>query len=184
LIAIFSFIDGQIGPKPDSSTLVIAILLAIAILVMVTMAVPTLRHFAKRRLGPFFEGSLPRLLDVAQSPRKLAEAVGGTVTLSLFNSLCLWASVHAMTPRGSGHATISYATATVVYLTAQTAGSFIPVPAGVGTVELAITGVLTAINVPRETAVTAVLVFRLLRAYLPALPGYITFTYLQRKSLL
>jgi uncharacterized membrane protein YbhN (UPF0104 family)/tRNA A-37 threonylcarbamoyl transferase component Bud32 len=184
LIAIFSFIAGQNLGKSDSSTLVIAILLAIAILVMVTMAVPTLRHFAKRRLGPFFEGSLPRLLDVAQSPRKLAEALGGTITLSLFNSLCLWASVHAMTPHGSGHATISYATATVVYLTAQTAGSFIPVPAGVGTVELAITGVLTAINVPKETAVTAVLVFRLLRAYLPAIPGYITFTYLQRKSLL
>jgi uncharacterized membrane protein YbhN (UPF0104 family) len=184
LIAIFSFIAGQNLGKSDSSTLVIAILLAIAILVMVTMAVPTLRHFAQRRLGPFFEGSLPRLLDVAQSPRKLAEAVGGTITLSLFNSLCLWASVHAMTPSGSGHATISYATATVVYLTAQTAGSFIPVPAGVGTVELAMTGVLKAIGVPGETAVTAVLVFRLLRAYLPAIPGYITFTYLQRKNML
>jgi uncharacterized membrane protein YbhN (UPF0104 family)/tRNA A-37 threonylcarbamoyl transferase component Bud32 len=184
LIATFSFIAGQNLGKSDSSTLVIAILLAIAILVMITMAVPALRHFAKLRLGPFFEGSLPRLLDVAQSPRKLIEALGGTITLSLFNSLCLWASVHAMTPAGSGHATISYATATVVYLTAQTAGSFIPVPAGVGTVELAITGVLTAINVPKETAVTAVLVFRLLRAYLPAIPGYITFTYLQRKSML
>lgn len=182
LIAIFSFIAGQNLGKSDSSTLVIAILLAIAILVMITMAVPTLRHFAKRRLGPFFEGSLPRLLDVAQSPRKLAEALGGTITLSLFNSLCLWASVHAMTPAGS-HATISYATATVVYLTAQTAGSFIPVPAGVGTVEIAMTGVLTAINVPQGTAVTAVLVFRLLRAYLPAIPGYVTFTYLQRKNM-
>ncbi|HEX4787277.1 MAG TPA: lysylphosphatidylglycerol synthase domain-containing protein, partial [Actinospica sp.] len=84
LIAIFSFIAGQNLGKSDSSTLVIAILLAIAIIVMITMAVPTLRHFAKRRLGPYFEGSLPRLLDVAQSPRKLAEAVGGTVTLSLF----------------------------------------------------------------------------------------------------
>ena len=181
LIATFSFIAGQNVGKSDSSTLVIAILLAIALLVMLTMTVPPLRHFAKHRLAPFFEGSLPRLLDVAQSPRKLAIALSGTVSLSLFNALCLWASIHAMSPPTHGHV-ISYATAAVVFLTAQTAGSFIPVPSGVGTVELAMTGALKLVGVDAETAVTSVLVYRMLRTYLPAVPGYITFTYLQRKG--
>ena len=184
LIAIFSFIAGQNVGKSDSSTLVIAILLAIAIVIMVTMAVPPLRHFAKVRLAPFFEGSLPRLLDVAQNPRKLTIALGGTVCLSLFNALCLWASVHAMSPATrSGHE-ISYATAAVVFLTAQTAGSFIPVPSGVGTVEIAMTGALRLVGVDNETAVTSVLVYRMLRTYLPAIPGYLTFTNLQRRGLL
>ena len=180
LIATFSFIAGQNMEKSDSSTLVIAILLAIAILVMITMTLPPLRHFAKRRLAPFFEGSLPRLLDVAQSPRKLAEALGGTISLSLFNALCLWASIHTVDPGNR----ISYATAAVVYLTAQTAGSFIPVPSGIGTVETAMAIALRAVGVESSTAVLAVLLFRLLRTYLPAIPGYITFTWLTRKGLL
>jgi glycosyltransferase 2 family protein len=180
LIATFSFIAGQNIGKSDSSTLVIAILLAIAILVMVTMGVPPLRHFAKRRLGPFFEGSLPRLLDVAQSPQKLSLALGGTVSLSLFYSLCLWASIHTVDP----HNKINYATAAVVYLTAQTAGSFIPVPSGVGTVETTMTFALKAVGVDYGTALLAVLLFRLLCTYLPAIPGYITFNWLTRKGIL
>jgi glycosyltransferase 2 family protein len=180
LIATFSFIAGQNMGKSDSSTLVIAILLAIAILVMVTMGVPPLRHFAKRRLGPFFEGSLPRLLDVAQSPQKLSLALGGTISLSLFYSLCLWASIHTVDP----HNKINYATAAVVYLTAQTAGSFIPVPSGVGTVETTMTFALRAVGVDYGTALLAVLLFRLLCTYLPAIPGYITFTWLTRKGIL
>lgn len=180
LLAAFSFVAGQNMAKSNASTLVIAILLAIALLVMITMSVPPLRHFAKNRLAPFFADSLPRLLDVAQSPRKLAIALGGTVSLSLFNSLCLWASMHTVDP----HTTTTYATATVVYLTAQTAGSFIPVPSGVGTVETAMAFALKAVGVSYGTAVLAVLLFRLLRTYLPAAPGYVTFTWLTRKGLL
>jgi uncharacterized protein (TIRG00374 family) len=180
LIATFSFVAGQNMQKSDSSTLVIAILLAIAILVMITMTVPQLRHFAKRRLAPFFRDALPRLLDVAQSPQKLSVALGGTISLSLFNALCLWATIHTVDP----HNRISYATAAVVYLTAQTAGSFIPVPSGVGTVETAMAIALKAVGVDYGTAVLAVLLFRLLRTYLPAIPGYITFTWLTRKGLL
>lgn len=180
LIATFSFIAGQGMEKSDSSTLVIAILLAIALLVMVTMTVAPLRHFAKTRLAPFFQDALPRLLDVAQSPRKLSIALGGTISLSLFNALCLWAAIHAVQPGNQ----ISYATAAVVYLTAQTAGSFIPVPSGIGTVETAMTIALKAVGVDYGIAVLAVLLFRLLRTYLPAIPGYFTFTWLTKKGLL
>jgi uncharacterized membrane protein YbhN (UPF0104 family)/tRNA A-37 threonylcarbamoyl transferase component Bud32 len=181
LIATFSFIDGQVGPKPDSSTLVIAILLAIAILIMITMAVPTLRHFAKRRLGPFFEGSLPRLLNVAQSPRKLTEALGGTITLSLFNAMCLWASVHAMTPGGNGHPA-SYATVAWIYLTVQAVSSISPTPAGMGAVEITMGASLAlAGGIDRQSAVMAVLMYRMLSTYLPAIPGYVTLNYLRRK---
>ncbi len=63
-------------------------------------------------------------------------------------------------------------------------GSFIPVPAGVGTVETAMAFTLIGIGVGSAVAVPSVLLFSLLRTYLPAIPGYITFTYLTRKGLL
>jgi len=181
LIATFSFVAGQRLGKSDSSQLVIAILLAIALLSMIIMAVAPLRRLAQRRLAPSFKDALPRLLDVAQNPLKLATALGGTVSLSLFYTLCLWASVHAFTPAG-GH-NLSYATAAVVFLTAQAAGSFIPVPGGVGSVEFAVVAALKVVGVSPVTAVIATLIYRLLCTYLPILPGYLAFHYLRRKEL-
>lgn len=185
LIAAFSFIanTGSSGHSGSftPSTVVIAILLAIAVIVMVTISVPPLRKFAAGRLKPFFEGTLPRLLDVAQSPRKLAIGLGGTLLLSLMNALCLWASILAIQP----HAHISYATTAVVFLTAQAVGSIIPVPSGIGTVELAMAGALTSIGgLPASVGTPAVFLFRMLRTYLPVIPGYFAFTHLQRKGAL
>jgi uncharacterized membrane protein YbhN (UPF0104 family) len=185
LIAAFSFLantgHASTGSSSSPSTVVIAILLAIAVVAMFTVSVPPLRKFAVTRLKPFFEGTLPRLLDVAQNPRKLAIGLGGTILLSLMNALCLWASVLAIDP----HAHISYATTAVVFLTAQAVGSVIPVPSGIGTVELAMVGALTSIGgLPASVGTPAVFLFRLLRTYLPVIPGYFAFTHLQRKGAL
>ncbi len=183
LIAAFSFLanTGTGAHSWAPSTVVIAILLAIGVVAMVTIGVKPLRQFAVARLKPFFEGTLPRLLDVAQNPRKLSIGLGGTVLLSLMNALCLWASVLTISP----HANISYATTAVVFLTAQAIGSVIPVPSGIGTVELAMAGALTSIGgLPATVGTPAVFIFRLLRTYLPVIPGYFAFTHLQRKGAL
>jgi uncharacterized membrane protein YbhN (UPF0104 family) len=183
LIAAFSFLanTGTGSHSWAPSTVVIAILLAIGVIAMLTISVKPLRTFAVARLKPFFEGTLPRLLDVAQNPRKLSIGLGGTVLLSLMNAMCLWASVLTISPQ----ANISYATTAVVFLTAQAIGSVIPVPSGIGTVELAMTGALTSIGGLTVTVATAaVFVFRLLRTYLPVVPGYFAFTHLQRKGAL
>lgn len=183
LLAAFSFIanTGSTGHSWAPSTVIIAILLAIGVVAMVTIGVKPLRKFAVARLKPFFEGTLPRLMDVAQNPRKLSIGLGGTILLSLMNALCLWASVLTIQP----HANISYATTVVVFLTAQAIGSVIPVPSGIGTVELAIAGALTSIGgLPATVGTPAVFLFRLLRTYLPVVPGYFAFTHLQRKGAL
>lgn len=185
LIAAFSFIanTGSSGHSGSyaPSTVIIAILLSLAVIAMVTISVPPLRKFAVTRLKPFFEGTLPRLLDVAQNPEKLAIGLGGTILLSLMNALCLWASILAIQP----HAHISYATTAVVFLTAQAVGSVIPVPSGIGTVELAMAGALSSIGgLPASIGAPAVFLFRMLRTYLPVIPGYFAFTHLQRKGAL
>ena len=183
LIAAFSFIanTGTGAHSFAPSTVVIAILLAIGVIAMVTIGVKPLRKYAVARLKPFFEGTLPRLLDVAQNPRKLSAGLGGTILLSLMNALCLWASILTISP----HANISYATTAVVFLTAQAIGSVIPVPSGIGTVELAMAGALTSIGgLPALVGTPAVFIFRLLRTYLPVIPGYFAFAHLQRKGAL
>ena len=177
LIAVFGFFAGGGAAHAEASTLVIAIVLGIAVLVMVTLSVAPLRRFARRRLAPFFEGSLPRLLDVVQSPRKLAFALGGTVGISLLNALCLWSCVHAL----SDGAMPNYPTIAFVYLTAQAVSSAIPTPAGMGAAELALGAALLSADVAKAGAVVAVLAYRLLTTYLPAAPGYLTFGRLRGK---
>jgi uncharacterized protein (TIRG00374 family) len=177
LIGVFSFFATGGAAHADASTVLIAILLAFAVLVMITLAVAPLRRYAKRRLAPFFEGSLPRLIDVAQNPRKLALALGGTVSISLLNALCLWSCVHTL---GAGRQ-LSYQTVALIYLTVQAATSASPTPAGMGAVELGLGGAFALSGVTNQTAVVAVLVYRLLTAYLPAAPGYLALRYLRQK---
>ena len=178
LIAIFSFFATGGDAHAEASTVLIAILLAIAVLVMVTVTVAPLRRFARRRLTPFFEGSLPRLLDVAQNPRKLALSLGGTVSISLFNALCLWSCIRAL---GGGREP-SYATVALLYLTVQAATSAIPTPAGMGAVEIGLGGALAGLaHMAKQDAVVAVLMYRLLTAYLPAAPGYLALRFLRRR---
>lgn len=177
LIAVFSFTAGSGGLHDAASTVMIAILLALAVLAMVTVAVEPLRRFAGRRLK-FFEGSLPRLLDIAQRPSKLASALGGTVALSLLNALCLWACVYAL---GDG-AHAGYPTVTLIYLTVQAASSISPTPAGIGAVEIGLGGALALVGVPKQHAVVAVLAYRLLTTYLPGALGYAALHRLRRKD--
>ena len=181
LIAVFGFIAGSSGSGHSSapSTVLIAILLSLALVIMIVLSVPPLRKFAISRLRPYFAGTLPRLLDVAQNPLKLAEGLGGTVSLSLMYSFALWASVEAVDPQ----ANISFATAAVVFLTAQAIGSIVPTPGGIGGVETAMSVALGSLgHLPTGFATSAVIVFRLLTCYLPVLPGWVSFTYLQRRG--
>jgi uncharacterized membrane protein YbhN (UPF0104 family) len=181
LIAVFGFLAGSVGRQADASSLVIAILLVLAILIMITMSVPALRRFAKRRLGPFFADSLPSLLDAAQNPSKLAAALGGTLSLSLLYGLCLWASIAAV----CGAHAIDYPTAVFIFLTVQAVSSLAPTPAGMGAVETALGGAVTlASGIDQQSAVVAVLLFRMLSTYLPALPGYFALVRLRRRKII
>lgn len=57
-----------------------------------------------------------------------------------------------------------------------------PTPGNLGAVEAALVAGLTAIRVPPEQAVAAVLSFRLLTFWLPIVPGAATFRYIQHRQ--
>jgi uncharacterized membrane protein YbhN (UPF0104 family) len=53
-----------------------------------------------------------------------------------------------------------------------------------GAVEGALTLGLTVAGLPAQTATSAVLLFRMLTFWLPVLPGWAAFTYLQKKEVI
>jgi uncharacterized protein (TIRG00374 family) len=61
------------------------------------------------------------------------------------------------------------------------AGSSVPVPAGLGSTEAALIGVLMAAHVPAGHAMQQVLIFRLITFWAPAIVGVFTTRYLYRR---
>jgi uncharacterized membrane protein YbhN (UPF0104 family) len=176
LLAVFGAITGtgassQIKP-PTWVYFVVAGLVLLAVLVL---AIPAGRHMVRARLSPTFGQVLPRLLEVAQDPRKLAEGIGGALLLSLAYILCLAACVAAF------GRSVPFGKIGFVYLTGSTLGSIIPTPGGLGAVEAALTAGLTASGVPGAVAVSSVLLFRLLTFWLPVPVGWAAMHFLERK---
>ncbi|WP_246268677.1 lysylphosphatidylglycerol synthase transmembrane domain-containing protein [Nonomuraea typhae] len=179
LLLLFAYITGSATATSftPSRGLVLA-LLAVAVLIVVVLGVPPLRRMLTKRLRSLFSNVLPRLLDVLQSPRKMLEGFAGTVMITIAFVTCLDACVSAF------GGDISFTAVAVVFLTANAIGSAAPTPGGLGAVELALAGGLTVAGVTSPVATSAVLLYRLLTFWLPVLPGWASFTWLQRHEAL
>ena len=76
------------------------------------------------------------------------------------------------------------ATVGAVYLVGSAVASAAPTPGGVGVVEAALISGLVAAGLDNAVAVPAVFLFRLATFWLPILPGWLSFTWLQRHDYL
>ena len=180
LILVFAAIAGSsasepIHPPPRWAWFVLGGLVLIA---LVVLAIPAGRRLLRARLSPTLGQVLPRLLEVAQHPAKLAQGVGGTLLLSFCYIFCLAACVAAFSR------SVPIAKIGLVYLTGSAIGSIIPTPGGIGAVEAALTAGLTAAGVPGAVAASAVLLFRLLTFWLPIPFGWGALKYLEREQAL
>lgn len=181
LLIMFGFLTGSTAKATQdlapSRTIVIAVL-SLGLLAGLALTVPRVRREVTTRLKSMFSGVVPRLVDVLQSPKKLTTGMGGTLLLTVAFVLCLDASIRAF--GGS----LPLTAVVVVFLTANALGSAAPTPGGLGAVEGALTLALTISGLSAETATSAVLLYRLLTLWLPVLPGWAAFAYLQRKEAL
>ena len=179
LLVVFAALTGTVHfhsfKPPTWAYVVLAVLL---ILVLIAIAMPPGRRLLRARLTPVLGQVLPRLLDLAQDPRKLAEGLGGAFLLTAAYVLCLAACVRAL---GGSVPLVSVA---VVYLTGSAIGSAAPTPGGLGAVEVALSAGLTAAGLHGATALAAVLLFRLLTFWLPVPVGWAAFNQLQRRGAL
>jgi len=179
MLVVFAALTGTVHfhalKPPTWAYVVLAVLL---VLVLIAIALPPGRRLLRARLTPVLSQVLPRLLDLAQNPRKLAEGLGGAFLLTAAYVLCLAACVRAL---GGSVALVSIA---VVYLTGSAIGSAAPTPGGLGAVEVALSAGLTAAGLNGATALAAVLLFRLLTFWLPVPVGWAAFNQLQRRGAL
>jgi uncharacterized membrane protein YbhN (UPF0104 family) len=114
-----------------------------------------------------------QLAALSRDPARAAALLLASAGLPLSYSLALAATVLAF--GGS----VPVADVIAVYLAGTAVASLSPTPGNLGAIELALTAGLSAVGVPAPEALAAVLVFRLLTFWLPLLPGFVAFRYLQ-----
>jgi len=148
-------------------------------LVLIVLALPAGRRQLLSTLASAAGQVVPRLLDVAQRPVKLAQGVGGALVVTLAYILCLVASVQAL-----GGPAPQVASIAVVYLTGSAVGSLVPTPGGIGAVEAAMSTGLIAVGMQSSKAVAAVLLFRTVTFWLPVPTGWWAMHFLQRRDVL
>ena len=179
LIVIFAAIAGTSAKEPiQPPQWAYFVLAGLVVAALAVFAVPAARRVLRARVSPTIGQVLPRLLEVAQHPRKLALGIGGALLLSLSYILCLAVCVAAF------GRSVPIASIAVVYLTGSAIGSILPTPGGLGGVEAALTAGLTAAGLPGAVAVSSVLLFRLLTFWLPVPFGWAALNYLERNQAL
>jgi uncharacterized membrane protein YbhN (UPF0104 family) len=155
---------------------VLSVLAAAGLGLALVAALPPTRRVLRRRLDPLVRRAIPQLVAAASQPRRLVLAIVGILVLNGGYALALGASLRAFS------VSLPVATLVVVYLAASTLGSAAPTPGGLGAVEAALVGGLTATGVPVAAALTAVLAYRTATFWLPAPFGWAAFVSLQRSG--
>ncbi len=145
-------------------------------LMVLAFVVPYSRRIILSRLRPTWENLGPRLLDIVRDPKRLVLAAAGNLMSFGSYALTLYAAVRAY--GGS----IPFAAATVVYLGSGLLGSVAPTPGGIGAVEAALVAGLSAVGVPPTIALPAALLYRMVTFWLPTVPGWMAFQWLQRRE--
>ncbi|MFD8483546.1 YbhN family protein [Kitasatospora sp. NPDC059673] len=149
---------------------------AAAVVAVSIAAVPSLRRRAQTLLRPLRAEVLPRLLDLAQRPGRLATGVAGQLLVSMCFVVCLYCCTRAVGQHPGFNAVA------VSFLAGNAAGNVVPTPGGVGGVEGLTAGMLNATaGTNYGTALAAVVLYRLLTFVLPVLPGWVAFTWLKRR---
>jgi len=173
-VVVWAGSDGNLTIGVPDATAVGAIAAFLVGLLVLAVAIPPSRHMLIDRGLPIVKRSLLGIVEVARRPMKLLQLLGGSALLTCAYAAALVASVYAF---GGG---LSVATITLVFLAGSAVASVAPTPGGLGAVEAALVGGLTAVGLDGSVAVSAVVIFRLATFWLPLAPGWVAFRRLEQ----
>jgi uncharacterized membrane protein YbhN (UPF0104 family)/tRNA A-37 threonylcarbamoyl transferase component Bud32 len=177
VVCLLPFVDlhidtGGLGNGVPSTMLIVGVFGLLVGVVVVILAVPSLRA----KVVPQLREGLSSLWAVAKDRQKRIELFGGNLGTEVFFALTLGAACHAYGVH------LLLIQLLVVNMTASALSGLIPVPGGVGAAEAGLTAGLVAMGVDETTAFAIALTHRLCTNYLPPIWGYFSLQWLERKD--
>ena len=181
VVLLFAFVSwtGQTGvgsfDLPDTSTALAVIAVVLALCGLLLLIAP-IRH---RVIGPalkILKSAGTHLSSVFNSPLRVLALFGGSALISFAYAATLGFSVEAF---GGGLSIPEICTA---FMVAVTIATIAPTPGGLGALEATMIAALAGFGMDHGPAVGAVLTFRVATFWLPILPGWYTFAWMQRNG--
>lgn len=109
-------------------------------------------------------------------PHALIGCFGANAAISMLHALSLWAALHSTGLHVSPFESLYILSVGVL------AGSAVPVPGGVGSVEAGLLGTLAVFGQPFDASLSGVIIYRSITIWLPVLVGYPIFFRLTAKK--
>jgi len=181
VVLLFAFVSwtGQTGvgsfDLPDTSTALVVIAIVLALCGLLLLIAP-IRH---RVIGPvvkILKSAGKQFGSVFKSPLRVLALFGGSALITFAYAATLGFSVEAF---GGGLSIPEICTA---FMVAVTIATIAPTPGGLGALEATMIAALAGFGMDHGPAVGAVLTFRLATFWLPILPGWYTFAWMQRNG--
>lgn len=176
LLLVIAAVTGSSGgalQMPNATTL--TVMGAVVLLVGVAFAVPQVRHWTWAKAGPTIRQVWPRVLWVVGQPGRLGMGILGNVIMTGGYIAAFAATLAAF----GQHVPLTQLS--IIYLGGTALGSAVPTPGGLGTVELALSGGLTAAGIPAAVAASIAVLFRVLTFWGRVPLGWGAMRYLQHK---
>ncbi|MCU0259607.1 MAG: flippase-like domain-containing protein [Ilumatobacteraceae bacterium] len=162
---------------PDPKWFLIGAGIALAVLA-VGLLFRSVRAIFIDRLLPIVRRAFDGVTDVLRRPGKVAMLLGGSILVTFAYLTTLFLATQAF---GGG---LAFATVGAVYLVGSAVATAAPTPGGLGAMEAALIGGLVAAGLDNTIAVPAVFMYRLFTFWVPILPGWLCFQWLQRREYL
>jgi undecaprenyl-diphosphatase len=162
-------------PDPEIFLIGIGVVLVLAVVVL---AIPATRHAIGHSLLPILRRSLSGLGGVLRRPVSLALLLGGSVLVTVGYMFSMYFATLAF------DGDLTFVQVGAIYLAASAVAAAAPTPGGLGALEAAVISGLVAAGMDNAIAVPAVFFFRLATFWMPILPGYICFHWMQREEYL
>lgn len=160
---------------PDGKTILIGVGVVSA-LVVLAFILPITRNYVRDKGLPMVRQAGRGLAELARKPRKLLSLFGGStlVTLGFYGALlcAVEAFGGGLTPAQTGAA----------YMIAFSVAIFAPTPGSLGALEFSLITAFQGLGMNADSALASVSLFRFGTFFLPILPGWIVFTYMQRRG--
>ena len=174
-VALATGSSGALDQLP--STAVLIAILGVVVLVGSTLFFPKIRHWVLAKTMPTLRQVWPRLVWVVGQPGRLAMGIGGNLIMTVG-----YVAAFGLTLLAFGES-IPLTSLAIIYLAGNAAGSAIPTPGGVGTVDVALAAGLRTASVAAGTALSVALIFRVLTFWGRVPLGWLALRSLQKRNL-
>jgi len=162
---------------PDPKYFLIGIAIVV-VLMLISLAIPSTRRMLREKLVPILRQAFDGVSTVLRRPGKVALLLGGSMLVTFAYLTTLYFSIEAF---GGG---LAFATVGAVFLVGSAVAQAAPTPGGLGAVEAALIAGLVAAGLDNTVAVPAVFLYRLFTFWIPILPGWLCFHWLERHEYL